>query len=1064
MNNVLVDAAVSRTRTTMLLLFAVVLAGSVARCAIPIEAEPRVEVPFFAITIIHEGISPEDGTRLLVKPMEIELRTVEGVEEVNAFASEGVATVTVEFDADYDLDVALADVREAVDRAKPELPTTAEEPMISEQSTDGFPIIQINLVGDDVPERMLFDHAKVLQDEIETIPDILEARLYGHREEVLEIVVEPAKLDAYGLTNEQLISTVMRNNRLIPAGSLDTGRGRMSVKVPSVIEQGQDLLDLPVLSDGDTVVTVADVATVRRTFKDRESHARVNGQRTISMDIIKRANSNIIDTIARVKAAVARHEPNLPNRVTLFYTQDASPRALQQVTELEGNIVTALALVMTLVVAAMGLRSGLIVGVGIPISFLFALIFIYLFGYTFNFMVMFGMLLGLGMLIDGAIVVTEYADRKMVEGFDNRAAFTLAAKRMFWPVTASVATTLAAFLPLMFWPGVSGKFMSYLPVTVFTVLSGSLLYALVFCPTIGSRFGKLSARDARQRRTLAELESGDPTTLGGFTGWYARLLMFASHHSLVTILIVFTVLATTFWAYGNYGRGMTFFTGTDPAYGRISVRARGNLATDEIDVLVREVEDRILAIPGIKDVNTWTRLPGGDAGFMGGSSAKDIIGTVMAELHDQDDRAMTGVEILELIRERTSDLAGIYVEVQKEEMGPPIGKSLQIQFSAVDREDIQPVISRVRDFMDTRVAGLRDIEDTRSLPGVEWNIDVDRAQAALYGADVSLVGLAVQLVTAGVKIAEYRPDNADEPVDIRIRYPNDARGVAALDELKIATPTGQVPISNFVTRTPVPNVDTIQRIDGDIVEFIRAEVAPGVLADDKVQEIEAWIEAQDFDPRVEVQFRGANEEQAQSIAFVGVAFVLSLILMFMLLVTQFNSFYQSTLILVAVVMSTAGVLLGLLVTQMPFSAIMTGIGVVALAGIVVNNNIVLIDTYNHLRREHPDIHYLELIARTGAQRLRPVLLTTVTTVFGLLPLATNFSIDFINRDIVYGSQVSGFWIQTSQAIVSGLSFATLLTLVATPAMLAVPEQLKSGIRQVRARLARPEPVEPVAAG
>ena len=1064
MNNVLVDAAVSRTRTTLLLLFAVVLAGSVARCAIPIEAEPRVEVPFFAITIVHEGISPEDGARLLVKPMEIELRTVEGVEEVNAFASEGVATVTVEFDADYDLDIALADVREAVDRAKPEMPTTAEEPIISEQSTDDFPIIQINLVGDDVPERMLFDHAKVLQDEIETIPDILEARLYGHREEVLEIVVEPAKLEAYGLTNEQLIGTVMRNNRLIPAGSLDTGRGRMSVKVPSVIERGRDLLDLPVLSDGDTVVTVADVATVRRTFKDRESHARVNGQRTISMDIIKRANSNIIDTIARVKAAVARHEPNLPNRVTLFYTQDASPRALQQVTELEGNIVTALALVMTLVVAAMGLRSGLIVGMGIPISFLFALIFIYLFDYTFNFMVMFGMLLGLGMLIDGAIVVTEYADRKMVEGFDNRAAFTLAAKRMFWPVTASIATTLAAFLPLMFWPGVSGKFMSYLPVTVFTVLSGSLLYALVFCPTIGSRFGKLSARDARQRRTLAELESGDPTTLGGFTGWYARLLMFASHHSLVTILIVFTVLATTFWAYGNFGRGMTFFTGTDPAYGRISVRARGDLATDEIDVLVREVEDRILAIPGIKDVNTWTRLPGGDAGFMGGSSAKDIIGTVMAELHDQDDRAMTGVEILELIRERTSDLAGIYVEVQKEEMGPPIGKSLQIQFSAVDREDIQPVIGRVRDFMDTRVAGLRDIEDTRSLPGVEWKIDVDRAQAALYGADVSLVGLAVQLVTAGVKIAEYRPDNADEPVDIRIRYPDDARGVAALDELKIATPTGQVPISNFVTRTPVPNVDTIQRIDGDIVEFIRAEVAPGVLADDKVREIEAWIEAQAFDPRVEVQFRGANEEQAQSIAFVGVAFVLSLILMFMLLVTQFNSFYQSTLILVAVVMSTAGVLLGLLVTQMPFSAIMTGIGVVALAGIVVNNNIVLIDTYNHLRREHPDIHYLQLIARTGAQRLRPVLLTTVTTVFGLLPLATNFSIDFINRDIVYGSQVSGFWIQTSQAIVSGLSFATLLTLVATPAMLAVPEQMKSGIRQVRARFARREPVEPVAAG
>ena len=1065
MNNVLVDAAVSRTRTTFLALFAVILAGSVARCAIPIEAEPRVEVPFFTITVIHEGISPEDSARLLVKPLEIELRTVEGVEEVTAFASEGAATVMVEFDADYDLDIALSDVREAVDRARPELPTTAEEPIISEQNTDSFPIIQINLVGDDVPERMLFDHAKAIQDAVETVPDILEARLQGEREEVLEIVVRPAQLEAYGMTNEQLINTIIRNNRLIPAGSLDTGQGRMSVKIPSVIEEADDLRDLPVLANGDSVVTLSDVAEVRRTFKDRISHARVNGQRTISMNIIKRSNANIIDTIDRVKAKVAEHEPNLPNRVSLFYTQDASPRALQQVTELEGNIVTALALVMTIVVAAMGLRSGLIVGVGIPISFLFALIFIYLFDYTFNFMVMFGMLLGLGMLIDGAIVVTEYADRKMVEGFDNRAAYTLAAKRMFWPVAASVATTLAAFLPLMFWPGVSGKFMRYLPVTVFTVLSGSLLYALVFCPTIGSRFGRPSARDARQRNTLMQLESGDPTTLGGITGWYSRLLMLASHHSAVTLGLVVAVLATTFWAYGQFGGGMTFFTGVDPAQGRISIRARGNLSTDEVDALVREVEGRILAIPGIKDANTYTTLPGG-AGemFMGSSAAKDIVGTVMIELHDQMDRSLTGVEILELVRQRTADLAGIRVEVQKEEMGPPVGKSVQIQFSATYKHEIQPVIARVRDYIDTEVTGLRDIEDTRSLPGVEWNLSVDRAQAALYGADVSLVGLAVQLVTSGVKVAEYRPDNADEPLDIRIRYPTEARGVAALDELKIATARGQVPISNFVQRTPLPYVDTIQRIDGDVVEFIRAEVAPGVLADDKVREIGAWIARQDFDPRVSVEFRGANEEQERSMAFVSVAFVLSLILMFMLLVTQFNSFYQSTLILVAVVMSTAGVLLGLLVTQSPFSAIMTGIGVVALAGIVVNNNIVLIDTYNHLRREHPDIHYLELIARTGAQRLRPVLLTTVTTVFGLLPLATNFSIDFINREIVYGSQVSGFWIQTSQAIVSGLTFATLLTLFATPAMLAVPEQLKSGIRQVRGRFARSESTDAVAAG
>ena len=1051
MSNALIDAAVRRTRTTLLLLGAVVLAGAVARLAIPVEADPRVEVPFFAITIIHEGISPEDSARLLVMPMEIELRTVEGVEEVSSFASEGVATVLVEFDADYDLDIALADVREAVDRAKPELPVTAEEPTIEEQSTDEFPILQVNIVGRDAPERVLYRIAKAIQDDVEAIPDILEAGLQGHREEVLEVIIAPPQLEAYGLTNEQIINTVIRNNRLIPAGSIDTGRGRMSVKVPSVIEDAQDLFDLPVLSRGDTVVTLGDVATVRRTFKDRTSHARVNGRRTISLNVVKRPTANIIDAIAKVKAAIAKHEANLPHQVELFYTQDQGPFAQRQVAELEGNILTALALVMTLVVAAMGFRSGLIVGLSIPASFLFALIFIYLFGFSFNFMVMFGMLLGLGMLIDGAIVVTEYADRKMAEGYAPRSAYTAAAKRMFWPVVASVATTLAAFLPLMFWPGVSGKFMRYLPMTVFAVLVGSLLYALVFCPTIGSLMSKASARSERHRAKLALLENGDPTKLPGITGWYARLLTLASRYALVTIGVTVAVLLTTFWAYGEHGRGMEFFTDTDPEYARVSVRARGNLSAEEVKALVLEVEQEVLAVPGIKDTNLWTMVPGtGGANFMGSSTATDLVGVIFLDLHDQSDRERTGYEVLELVRQRTAKLAGIFVEVQKQEMGPPVGKPLQIQFSATRKDVLQPVVAQVRDHMDNAVAGLRDVEDTRSVPGVEWNIGVDRARAALYGADVSLVGLAVQLVTSGVKVAEYRPDDADDAVDIRVRYPSNERGIAALDELKISTAQGLVPISNFVTRAPVPNVDTIRRIDGKVVEIIRADVAPGVLADAKVKEIGAWIARQDFDPRVAIEFRGANEEQAESMAFVGVAFSLSLLLMFMLLVTQFNSFYQSSLILLAVVMSTAGVLLGLLITQAPFSAILNGVGVVALAGIVVNNNIVLIDTYNHLRKEHPELHYLALIARTGAQRLRPVMLTTVTTVCGLLPLASNLSIDFITREIVYGSPVSRFWVPLAQAVVSGLTFATLLTLVATPAMLALPPQarmLKAWMRE-----------------
>lgn len=1048
--NAFIDAALNRTRTTMLLMLMVVLAGLFARAAIPIANEPHIDVPFFIVGIAHEGISPEDSERLLVMPMEVELRKVEGVKELTAYASEGFANLMVEFDADFDLNQALLDVREAVDRARVELPSTAEEPFVQEATTEDFPIIQVNLVGEGVPERVIYNLAIDLRDDIETIPSVLKAELQGAREELLEAIIDPAALEAYQISNEELITTIIRNNRLIPAGSIDTGQGRFSIKVPSVIEDARDVFDLPIKTSGDTVVTLSDIAEVRRTFKDRTSYARVNGRKTLSLNVSKRANGNIIETVDQVKAIVDRHRERMPNKVDVFYSQDQAPFASQQVTELQGNILTALALVMVLVVAAMGFRSGLIVGIGIPVSFLFSLIFVYLLGYTFNFMVMFGMLLGLGMLIDGAIVVTEYADRKMTEGFDRRAAYAMAAKRMFWPVTASIATTLAAFLPLMFWPGVSGKFMRYLPVTVFTVLSGSLLYALVFGPVLGALFGKAGSRDRAAMETLKQLEEGDPTRLRSITGLYAKLLSITSRYAVVTLTLIAMLLGTIFWAYGQFGKGMIFFSDSDPKFANVTVRARGNLSADEINVLVQEVETHILQVSGIAGINTQTMLTGG-----GSRDGFDRIGRIFIELLDENNRDRKGADIFREIRERTAPLAGISVEIQKMEQGPPVGKPLQIQLSSYNRELLEPAVAKIRTYLDT-LPEVLDIDDTRSLPGIEWKLTVDRAQAALYGADVSQVGIAVQLVTNGVKVGEYRPDRSDDAVDIRVRYPSANRGVSSLDDLKISTRNGLIPISNFVKREPAPNVDTMQRIDGIGVEFLRANVVDGVLADSVVKEVQDWLETQTFDPRLIITFRGANEEQAESMAFVQGAFLMSLLLMFVLLVTQFNSIYQSVLILLAVVMSTAGVLLGLLILQAPFSAILSGVGVVALAGIVVNNNIVLIDTYNHLRREHPELHYVDLIVRTGAQRLRPVMLTTVTTIFGLLPLASNLSIDLVNRTIVVGGQLSSFWVPLSQAIVSGLTFATLLTLIATPAMLALPHQLRAVRKAATERLRRIE--------
>ncbi len=1051
--NAIIDAAINRYKTTLLALVMIVIGGLFARVAIPVANDPDIRVPFFMITVIHEGIAPEDAERLLAIPLEIALRDVEGIDELVSYASEGMVYVTVEFDADYDLDRARQDVREALDSAKPEMPGTIEEPFINEMTTEDFPVVRVNLMGTDVPERVLYDLAVELQNQLETIPEVLDAEMQGHREEVLEAVIDPNALEAYRISNEELFATMTRNNRLIPAGSLDTGQGRFSVKVPSVIEEAKDLFDLPVQVEGDTVVTLGDIARVRRTFKDRTSYARINGQPAISLSILKRSDANLVATVAAVKAKVDEIRPRLPAKVSINYSQDQAPWALRQITELQGNIFTALALVMVVVVAAMGFRSGVIVGLGIPVSFLFALIPLYLIGYTFNFMVMFGMLLGLGMLIDGAIVVTEYADRKMVEGFDRRSAYALAAKRMLWPVSASVATTLAAFLPLMLWPGVAGQFMRHLPVTVFTVLSGSLLYALIFGPALGSLFGRAGATDPKSMATLKELEDGDPTKLRSITGVYARLLEVAARHAWLTLSLALLCVATCFWAYGKYGKGMQFFSDAENIFNIVTVRARGNLAAAETNALVSEVENEVLQVVGILDVSTHTAVVGG----LAGSTDNDVIGQIYLELFDEDERDRTAAEIHQEIRDRTARLAGISVEVRQMEQGPPVGKPIEIEFASYEKSLLEPAVARVLDYMERNIDGLRDIVDTRFLPGVEWELTVDRAQAALYGADVSQVGIAVQLVTNGVKVGEYRPDKSDDAVDIRLRYPLEDRGIGTLDELRVNTAEGLVPISNFVRRRAVANVDTIERSNGVPVKYIRADVAPGVLVDTKVGEIQAWLDSQSFDPRLTIRFRGTNEEQQEAMDFVAVAFSLSLLLMFLLLVTQFNSFYQSVLILFAVVLSTAGVLLGLLVTDQAFSAVMSGVGVVALAGIVVNNNIVLIDTYNHLRREHPELDYIALIVRTGAQRLRPVTLTTLTTVFGLLPLASSLSIDLINRAIIYGGMLSAFWVPLSQAIVWGLTFATLLTLVVTPAMLAAPHQLAGAFTRLRLRLGRAMP-------
>ena len=1047
-----IDAAVSRSRTTLSVFVATMLVGFVSYLAIPVELYPDIQVPLIVSTIIHEGISPEDAERLLAKPAELELKLVDGIVEVSSFSSEGAATLMIEFDIDFDSQNALSEVREAINRAKVRFPQSTEEPIIQEASAINTPIVQIAIGGEGVPERVLLRIAEDLQREIEILPQVLEALMVGNRQELLEVVIDPSKLETYGIPNSAIVQAVISNNRLIAAGQVDTGQGSFSIKVPGLIETASDLFTLPIASNDMGVLTLSDIADVRRTFKDATRFSYTNGSQSISLNVMKRKGANLVEAMEEIDALIAEIRPSLPPAISLSYVNNTAPIVLEQNMGLQGNMATAMVLVLIVVIASVGVRSGLLVTMAVPFSFFFAFIVITLLGFTYNFMVIFGLLLGLGMLIDGAIVMVEYADRKMAEGLDSQEAYKASVQRMFWPILASTATTLAAFLPIMFWPGVSGQFMSYLPITVFAVLIGSLFYALLFAPTIGALIGKSSDAD---NTYLRNLEEGDPDKVTGITGVYARLLEFAVKIPLTVLTLSIVTLVTIVFTYSRFGAGIEFFVETEPMQTQIQIFARGNFSPAELRDVMLDAEDRIREVGLFSGIVTQSGA--GQQMSGSGQSAPDLIGTIFVEMTDRRDRAEDGFEIENLYRQAITGIPGVRAEIVSLEQGPPVGKEIQVELSGDNLDLLFLEAARIRGFMENQMTGLIDIDDTAPIPAIEWEIKVDRAQAAMLGASMAEIGTAIQLMTNGVFMGDYRPNDSEEEVDIRVRYPIEYRGINQLDTIRISTVNGPVPISSFVTREAKPKVGSIQRVNGARVVLVRANPAPGIIADNKLQELAQYMADVPLVNGVYYQFRGANEEQEQSAAFLMQAFALSMALMAILLVTQFNSYYQSLLILSAVLLSTTGVLLGLLITGQPFSVMLTGIGIVALAGIIVNNNIVLIDTFNHLRKRHKEWSLEEIIVHTGVQRLRPVFLTTFTTGFGLLPLAMNISFDLFGAEIEFGGPIASQWQGLASTIVFGLSFATILTLIVTPAMLALPARLRTMIRRTPQSIPRAQP-------
>ena len=1121
----LVDWAAERARMILAMIALSLTAGIFAYTTLPKEGEPDIEIPVLFVSVVFPGISAADSEALLVRPIETELADLDGLKRMTATAAENYAGVAIEFEFGWDKAKTMADARDAMNAAEALFPEGAEKYSINEINFSEFPIIIVNLTGN-VPERTMTRIAEDLQEEIEGMDAVLEAVIAGNRKEMMEVVIDPLRLEAYNVTAGELISVVRNNNQLIAAGEVDTAQGSFSVKIPSSFDEPRDIYNLPVKTNGDRVITLGDLADIRLTFEDRVGTARYNGETTVALQVVKRKGFNLIKTAAAIRALIEEAEttwpPELRAAVDIGSSNDQSRVVASMVSQLEGSVLTAIALVMIVVLASLGTRAALLVGFAIPTSFLLCFVLLAVMGITISNIVMFGLILAVGMLVDGAIVVVEYADKRITEGEGPMRAYVEAAKRMFWPVVSSTATTLCAFLPMLFWPGVPGQFMGMLPVTLIFVLSASLIVALVYLPVVGGVSGRmgrgfdgaaavLRARlpwilraalvpvciyamflgamqtvnpdylfglDAASMGATAALPGALMFLLAAFAasvamgaakihraakkvrsgyrrtnfGFLVKLMVANPIMPLVMIFGVFFFAFSVFEYFGENNRGVEFFVESEPEQAIVYVKARGNLSLPEKDRILKEAEAIVLAHPGVESVFAFAGAGGLNQNTSGAEKPKDTIAQIQLETIPWENRRdrpeLDGNLIMKELIEALEQLPGIQIEVLGIERGPASNKPVHLRLTGDNWPELLRVTQEMRNVFD-QTEGLTLVEDTRPLPGIDWQIDVDVEKAGRYGADVATVGAMVQLVTRGILLDTMRVETSDEEIEIRVRLPEKDRVLSTLDGLKLRTREGLVPLSNFITRQPVQKLAEINRIDQKRYFDIKAGVLPGlsrsetdaagvekdilINANERIAFLTRYLEANPLPPGVSWEWTGDQEDEAESQAFLSKAFIAALALMFIILLAQFNSFFNSFIVLLAVVLSTVGVLIGMLVMQQAFSIIMTGTGIVALAGIVVNNNIVLIDTYQELSRYMPRI---EAIIRTAEQRIRPVLLTTITTMAGLAPMMFGLSLDFINGGYSIDSPTALWWKQLATAVVFGLGIATVLTLLLTPSLLA----------------------------
>ncbi|NIA06566.1 MAG: AcrB/AcrD/AcrF family protein [Actinobacteria bacterium] len=1021
---ILSNAALNNRTTIMVLIVLIVAAGSYSYVTLPREAFPDVEVPYIVVNTSYEGVSPEDIESQITNEIENELMGMKGVKEITSISEEGQSSITIEFFPNEDIDDALRRVKDKVDIAKAQLPVDEQrkEPTVSEINIAEFPIMMINISGEVSPVA-LKNIAEQLEDQIKTVPGVLAVDVIGALEREIRIEIDADKVAAYGLTIDEIVSLIPSENVNISAGGLETEDTKFNVRVPAEFKDPEKIQKLKLTSRNGMPIYLTDVATVRDTFKDRMSYARLDGTESITVAVKKRVGANIVHIAGYVKVILDEFRKAAPTTVRFELTLDQSKETEMMVKDLENNVLTGLILVVMVLVLFMGLRTSIIVGLAIPLSMLMSFALLQGLGYTLNMVVLFSLILALGMLVDNAIVIVENIYRHMEMGLGRIEAAKKGTAQVAWPVITSTATTIAAFSPLLFWPGIMGEFMKYLPITLIITLSSSLFVAMIISPVVASLF----SGGANHKKTE-----------GSFVRGYGRLLRTALHHRLTTISLVVLLLIGIVLFYKKYGAGTELFPDADPLRAMVSLRGPQGMNIRNMNKLARQVEKRIdkfrIDPSGSKIIdNVVTNVGSANGGgtlFGGGSSSGSHMAKLTVEFVDYNDRATPSAQTIERIRQELIDLPGVEVNVQKEKDGPPTGAPVTVRIIG---EDMQ-VLTRLSEKAKNLIADVPNIVNLSSdleTARPELRFDVDRERAKTLELNSAIIGNFLKVCIFGAKVGTFREFTDD--YDITIRLPESQRvNIDDMLRLRVPNNTGKpVPLSSLGKFRYSPGLGTIHRIDQKRVVTLTAD-AEGRRGEEVLKDVQARLDKLELPSGYEIRYAGEKEHEEESTAFLSKAFLIAILLIVAILVTQFNTLSVPLIIMTTVGLSTIGVFAGLLIFDMPFGIIMTGVGVISLAGVVVNNAIVLLDYTRKLQRRGLEVS--EAAVQAGKTRLRPVLLTAVTTILGLIPMATGISFDFHIMKLVTRSETSQWWASMAIAVIFGLSFATILTLVIVPSL------------------------------